>query len=76
MCQIILKSMHLCTSYGLDKFGRPEKHMHIHQSEVLVTGETRMLTFLHTTDICRITALAQIQLEIENHNSGRNHIIV
>ena len=34
-CQIILKSIHNCRSYGLDKFGRMHGCMHIHQTVIL-----------------------------------------
>ena len=30
LCQIILKSIHSCRSYGLDKFGSTHKQMHAH----------------------------------------------
>ena len=30
LCQIVLKSMHYCTSYGPDKSGRTHGRTHIH----------------------------------------------
>ena len=39
LCQFVLKSMHYCTSYGLDKSGRTHARMHrrthIHQTKIV-----------------------------------------
>ena len=37
LCQTVLKSMHYCTSYGPDKFGRTHRHTHIHQTKIVTT---------------------------------------
>ena len=53
LCQIILKSMHTCTSYGPDKSGQMDnadthithaQHTHIHQTEVVTTTLYVLLT--------------------------------
>ena len=41
LCQMVLKSMHYCTSYGPDKFGLMHEQMHgcthIHQTKIVTT---------------------------------------
>ena len=37
LCQIVLKSMHYCTSYGTDKFGRMHGRTHIHRKKIVTT---------------------------------------
>ena len=37
LSQIILQSMHKCTSYGPDKSGQMPTHAHIHQTEAVTT---------------------------------------
>ena len=37
LCQTVLKSMHYCTSYGLDKLGWTQGHMHIHRTKIVTT---------------------------------------
>ena len=43
LCQIILKSMHKCRSYGLDKPGRTNARMHVYLSKI-VTAMSRFTT--------------------------------
>ena len=35
LCQIVLKSMHYCTSYGPGKSERTHVHMHIHRTKTV-----------------------------------------
>ena len=37
LCQIVLKSMHYCTSYGPDKSGRTHGRTHIHRTKIVTT---------------------------------------
>ena len=37
LCQIVLKSMHFCTSYGPDKLGRTHGRTHIHGTKIVTT---------------------------------------
>ena len=37
LCQIVLKSMHYCTSYGPDKCGRTHGRTHIHWTKIVAT---------------------------------------
>ena len=37
LCQIALKSMHYCTSYGPDKSGRVHRRTHIHRTKIVTT---------------------------------------
>ena len=37
LCQIVLKSMHYCTSNGSDKSGRTHGCTHIHQTKIVTT---------------------------------------
>ena len=37
LCQIVLKSMHYCTSYGPDKFGLMHGRTHIHGTKIVTT---------------------------------------
>ena len=37
LCQIVLKSMHYCTSYGSDKSGRTHGRTHIHRTKIVTT---------------------------------------
>ena len=51
LCQIHLKSMHYCTSFGPDKSGQTHGPMHIHRTKIVKpmspypqTGSTKMCT--------------------------------
>ena len=37
LCQIVLKAMHYCTSYGPDKSGWTHRHTHIHRTKIITT---------------------------------------
>ena len=37
LCQIILKCMHYCTSYGPDKSGQTHGRAHIHRTKIVTT---------------------------------------
>ena len=37
LCQIVLKSMHYCTSYDPDKSGRTHVRTHIHRTKIVTT---------------------------------------
>ena len=37
LCQIVLKSMHFCSSYGPDKSGQTHGCMHIHRTTIVTT---------------------------------------
>ena len=65
MCQIALKSMHYCTSYGPDKSGRMHGRTHMHRTKIETTMSRLPASGLDKNGAQHVTGTARIKLASE-----------